>query len=53
MATFDFLQMFNRTTVKVSCPVCKHITEQKRNRFRENVTVMCPKCGLYFLPRGE
>ncbi|WP_224552291.1 YnfU family zinc-binding protein [Pectobacterium versatile] len=53
MEILDFLQMFNRATVKVTCPECNCITEQKKNRFRKNITVICPKCGFYFLPRGE
>ncbi|WP_247595502.1 YnfU family zinc-binding protein [Brenneria roseae] len=53
MSILDALRKFSSTTVKVACPICAHVTEQNKNRLRENITIICPKCGLYFLPRDK
>nr|NMN91479.1 hypothetical protein [Brenneria salicis ATCC 15712 = DSM 30166] len=53
MYILNVLRMFSNGSVKIACPICAHVTEQNRNRLRENITIICPKCGLYFLPRDK
>ncbi|RCW95291.1 hypothetical protein DFO56_1177 [Kosakonia sp. AG348] len=36
--------------VKVTCPQCSHVMEQRSSKVRKNTTCICPKCGHFFLP---
>ncbi|MGL6017848.1 MAG: YnfU family zinc-binding protein [Gibbsiella quercinecans] len=53
MSIFDALKMFSDTSVKVTCPHCAFITEQSSRKMRKNITLICPKCGHFFLPGEE
>ncbi|MEA9392579.1 YnfU family zinc-binding protein [Acerihabitans sp. TG2] len=53
MSLFDALKMFGNTLVKVSCPECKHVFQQPAEKIRKNTTLVCPKCGHYFLPKDK
>ncbi|MCH4195911.1 MAG: YnfU family zinc-binding protein [Serratia liquefaciens] len=42
--------MFSDSSVKVTCPKCAQVSEQNSRKMRKNITMICPKCGHYFLP---
>ncbi|WP_217896341.1 YnfU family zinc-binding protein [Enterobacter kobei] len=51
MTIFDDLKMFMDKPVKVNCPHCSHVMEQRGSKIRKNITCICPKCGHFFLPQ--
>ncbi|WP_232216577.1 MULTISPECIES: YnfU family zinc-binding protein [Brenneria] len=51
MSIFDALKTFSSTSVNVACPECSFATMQLRSKIRNNTTLICPKCGHFFLPR--
>ncbi|MFC3947300.1 YnfU family zinc-binding protein [Serratia entomophila] len=53
MSIFDAFKMFSASGVKVTCPQCAYVSTQSRSKVRQNVTLICPKCGHYFLPREK
>lgn len=53
MSIFDALKAFGSTSVKVTCPECGFATQQPALKVRKNITLVCPKCGHYFLPKDK
>ncbi|MDX5626649.1 MULTISPECIES: YnfU family zinc-binding protein [unclassified Brenneria] len=53
MSIFDALRLFSDASVKVTCPHCLFVTKQSSRKLRKNVTLICPKCGHFFLPDGD
>ncbi|WP_411753957.1 YnfU family zinc-binding protein [Serratia sp. (in: enterobacteria)] len=53
MSIFGFLRMFSDTSVKVTCPNCSFKSEQSSEKLRKNVTIICHKCGHFFLPESD
>ncbi|WP_276310284.1 YnfU family zinc-binding protein [Brenneria alni] len=51
MSILDALKMFSSTSVNVTCPECSFVTLQQRSKIRKNTTLICPKCGHFFLPK--
>ncbi|MHA7848195.1 YnfU family zinc-binding protein [Serratia sp. D1N4] len=53
MSIFDTLKMFSDTSVKVTCPHCSIKSDQSSEKLRKHVTLICRKCGHFYLPEEE
>ncbi|XKD91564.1 YnfU family zinc-binding protein [Morganella morganii] len=50
MPIFDRLnKMFHDKSADVSCPKCSRSAKQSMYKLRNNITILCPHCGYYFL----
>ncbi|MBW3477553.1 MULTISPECIES: YnfU family zinc-binding protein [Hafnia] len=50
MSFFDGLKLYSTRSIQITCPKCSHVSEQSVSKIRKNTTLICTRCGEYFLP---
>ncbi|WP_227660632.1 YnfU family zinc-binding protein [Hafnia alvei] len=50
MSFFDGLKLYSTRSIQITCPKCSHVSEQSVSKMRKNTTLICTRCGEYFLP---
>ncbi|MCF2953642.1 zinc-ribbon domain-containing protein [Yersinia pestis subsp. pestis] len=49
MSLLDVFKSFSSKRINVTCPECALVSEQDSAKVRKNITLVCPRCGTFFI----